>query len=146
MRLSPIQTLEERHDRLLVGALGRGKPTFVHPIVYIIIGPLVRLLDLRFQLVRQQHDILVSLRQQIIKLGIEHPNDLRGLIADDRLLLLVVQGRDREAAFILRVDLEVDVAEELVVGMQGIGCHIVPRNVFSSLFRKAPAQTEKGHS
>ena len=39
----------------------------------------------------------------MVERGVEHADDLTALIVDDRLGLLVPEGRDRETPFILRI-------------------------------------------
>ena len=49
-------------------------------------------------------------RKQTVEFGVEHADDLAGLIADDFVLLDVVEGRNREAAGVVGVDGEINVA------------------------------------
>jgi hypothetical protein len=51
------------------------------------------------------------LGEQVIKLCVEHPNDLAALIVDDGLVLLVPKRRNRKAADIIRVCLAVQVTQ-----------------------------------
>jgi len=47
----------------------------------------------------------------VVELGVEHANDLAGLVADDGVLLGIVERGHRETAFVVLVDVEVDVSE-----------------------------------
>lgn len=76
----------------------RSKAALVYTIVDVVIRPLVRGLDLVFEILGQEVQLLVLLRQEIIEFGIEHANDLAALIAHDLLLLLVIQRWNGETA------------------------------------------------
>jgi len=68
MFLYSVEGFEEGHHGLLVGFLSRGESGAVHPVVYIVVRPFVRFLDLLLQVLREQVDVLVFLREEIIKL------------------------------------------------------------------------------
>ena len=61
-------------------------------------------------MLRKEVDLLVLLRQNVVEFGVEHANDLAGLVAHNLLLLDVVECRYRKATFVLRVNREVNVA------------------------------------
>jgi hypothetical protein len=111
------------------GKDSRGKTGLVNTIVDVVVSPLVRLLDLRLQVLRQEVDFLVLLRQQVVELGVEHADDLAGLVADDRVLLGVVEGRDREAPLVVLVDVEVDVAQVREALVDGVRLDVLARLV-----------------
>ena len=79
---------------------------------------------------REQVYVLVLLRQEVVELGVEHADDLAGLVADDLLLLDVVQRGHGEAALVFRVDFEVDVAQVGVGRVDGVGPCVFARQLF----------------
>jgi len=89
----------------------RGKARLVDTVVDVVVSPLVRLLDLRLQILGQKHHILVLIVQQVVELSVEHADDLARLIADDGVLLCVVKRRDRESALVVFVHVEVDITQ-----------------------------------
>ena len=103
------QRLEKRVHGGLVGVLGGGETGLVDAVVDVVVGPFVRRVDLLLQRLGVQIHVLVFLGQEAIEFGIEHADDLTGLVADDFALLDVVEGRDGEAAFVFGVDLEINV-------------------------------------
>lgn len=100
-----------------------------HTIVDVVVRPFVGLLDVAFESVRQEVDVLVLVGQQVVEFMIEHADDLARLIADDALLLLVVEGRDGEATLVVLIDGEVDVAEMGEAVMERVGSDIFARRV-----------------
>ena len=81
---------------------------------------------------REEIDLLVLLWQEVIESRVEHTDDFGTLIADDLVLLLVVQRRHGEATRIGRIALEVDVAQMGVVGVDGIWrCKFLGYSLFS---------------
>ena len=107
----------------------RGETGLVHAIVDIVVRPLIRLLDLRLQVFRQEIDFLVLLGQQVVEFSVEHADDLAGLVADDRVLLGIVERRDREAAFVVLVHVEVDVAQVREALVDGVWLDVLARLV-----------------
>ena len=69
---------------------------------------------------------------------VEHSNDLAGLVADDRLLFLVVKRGDCKATRVVRLNVEVDISKMREIAMQWIGGHVVAGFVFV-LCGKAPS-------
>lgn len=82
-------------------------------VVDMIVHPLIREIDFRPQIRRVQVYIPELLRQQRIKLAIQHADNLTALVIDDRVQLFIPQHRDREAAGIMRVRGEIQLAEIL---------------------------------
>lgn len=60
------------------------------------------------------------------------------LIADDLVLLLVVQGGNREAPLVIRVHIEVNISKMGKILVNGIWGHIFSRQLLVGL-RKSPA-------
>ena len=83
------------------------------------------MLDLVLQIIRQQVKLLILLREQGVKLIIEHPDDLAGLVAHDLLLLLVVERRYRKAACIIFFCVKIDVSEMSKTVVQWIWRYVV---------------------
>lgn len=99
----------------------RGKARLVDTVVDVIVSPLVRLLDLRLQVLREKNHVLVLVVQQVVEFSVEHANDLAGLVAHDGLLLGIVKSRHREPTLIVFVHVKVDIAqmgEALVDGVR----------------------------
>lgn len=63
----------------------------------------------------------------MVECVVEHPDDLARFIADDAPLLLVVQRGDCEAAFVVRVVLEVNMAKMRILGVDRIRADVVAR-------------------
>lgn len=137
MRLRAVERFEECGDGFLVSFLGSGEARLVDAVVDVIIGPVISLLDVLLQIVREENHVFVFLGEEIVKLGVEHADDFRGLIADDRLVLLIVKGRDGEAALVFWVSGEVDIAQVRVFGVERVGSCIGARDLLI-LFGKAP--------
>ena len=115
--------------RLFGGCL-RCETRFVNTVVDIIIRPIIRSLNLRPQLLREQIDALEFLRKQFVEFGIEHPNDFGRFIADDFILLLIVQCRHGETTCIIRIDVEIDVAQVRKVFVERIRRYVVAGDLF----------------
>jgi hypothetical protein len=82
------------------------------------------------------------LRQNVVKGGVEHANDLARLIAHDLLLLDIVERRNGEATAVLRLDGEVDVAEVSEVWVMRVGGDILSRFIVRGS-GEAPAWEKK---
>jgi hypothetical protein len=124
MLLNPIQRLKQRNHILLIRLLRRGKPGLVHPVIDLVIVPLVGLVNLLPQILRVQVELFgILVVQKVIKLRVEHAQDLAALVVDDGLRLLVVQHGHGETPRVGRVGLVVDVAEvgEGLVAGYGVG-------------------------
>lgn len=62
---------------------------------------------------------------------VEHADDLARLVAHNLILLLVEERGDREAAFVVGVDVEVDVAEVREgLAVQRVGRYVVAGELF----------------
>jgi len=105
----------------------RGKTGLVDTVVDVVVSPLVRLLDLGLQVFGQEVDFLVLLREQVVELGVEHADDLAGFVADDGVLLGVVEGGDREAALVVSVHVEIDVAQVREALVDGVCLDVLTR-------------------
>jgi hypothetical protein len=103
--------------RLLVGLLGRRKPTAVHPVAKGL-ASVTRVQDIRdagggrilspivdvwvypgihvchFLLQAGREEVEVGVLCKLVELVVEHPHNLGRLVVDNRLLLLVPQDRD----------------------------------------------------
>lgn len=94
MCFNPIESLEEDVDVLLVSFLRAGETSLIDAVVDIIVHPLVELINVFLQRVRQESTsrmavLLELLWQKIVKLSVEHAYDLRAFVVDNRLVLLV---------------------------------------------------------
>jgi hypothetical protein len=107
----------------------RSEPRPINPIINIIINPLIHLLNLVLQLLGKKIQLLILILHQIVKRMVEHADNLTTLIADNLLLLLVVQRRDGKPAFVVRTLRKVNVAEMRVVWMQRIRRSIISGDV-----------------
>ena len=108
MPFQPIQTLKERIEILLISRLRGRKPTFIHPIINLLINPLIHLVNpspqpLRVKSSPRSIPLPHLLRQQRIKLRIKHPYNLTTLITHNRLFLLIPQTRYQIPTLILRI-------------------------------------------
>ena len=137
-----IQGFEELGDGLLVGFLGAnrmlvwildvmawqevpGKTRLVDTVVDVIVSPLVRLLDLRLQVLRKKNHVLVLVVQQVVEFCVEHANDLAGLVADNGLLLGVVKSGNREPALVVLVHVKVDITQVSETLVNGVGLDVL---------------------
>ena len=108
----------------------RCEARFVDPVVYIIIGPCVSLIDLLLQTLRKKIHILILGGQGIIELGVEHADDLARFVADDLTLLDVVKSRHGETSLVLRVDFEIDLTKMREAFVDRIRSHIFAWSLF----------------
>ena len=125
MLLSARQSFEQWANGGFVGLLRGGEAGLVDAIVDLVVGPFVRLVDLCAQRLGVQIHIPILFREQVVELGIEHADDLAGLVADDFALLGVVQRRYGEAAFVVRVNFKVDFTQVSEVLVDGVRRHVV---------------------
>ena len=109
--LRAVERFEQLGDGGLVGVLGRGEAGAVHAVVDVRVGPLVGGFDVLAEIGGEEVDLAVLLRQEVVELVVEHADDLGRFVVDDRLVLLVVEGRHGEAAVVIGVHGEVDLAE-----------------------------------
>jgi hypothetical protein len=108
---------------LFVSLLSGSESRLVNAVVDGVVDPSVQLVDLRAESLRVEVQVLLfPVREERVEAGVEEPDDLRGLVGDDRLRLGVVDDGDGEPGVVVRVDLEVDVPHvssselELVAG------------------------------
>mmetsp|Transcript_59628 Transcript_59628/g.189740 ORF Transcript_59628/g.189740 Transcript_59628/m.189740 type:complete len:314 (-) Transcript_59628:238-1179(-) len=88
-RLGAVQPLEKIPHGLLVGPLRRGESAPVHPVIYARIYPLVHLRLRRHHL----RGVEIQLRdfRELVEGAVKHDDNVRRLVADDGLGLLVPQ-------------------------------------------------------
>jgi hypothetical protein len=79
MFLDPIKRFEELHNGCIVRLLRGSKARAIHTIVDIVIGPLVRLLDLLPQDVWEEIYALVLLGEKVIELSYYQPRFSLGI-------------------------------------------------------------------
>lgn len=120
MGFYPVETVEQGSHIFLICLLSRREPRFIHPVIDIIIRPLIRLLNLLLQILREQVDRAILLINDIIELGVEHSDDLGGLVGDDGVLFFVPEGGDGEATGVVFVCGKVEVAEVGEVWVEGV--------------------------
>lgn len=81
-----------------------------------MVRPLVRCVDAAAELLREEIEMAVfRIGEQTVKGVVKHADDFGALVTHDGLLFLVVEGRHREAAFVVGLGVEVDVAEVCAV-------------------------------
>lgn len=127
MCFNPIESLEEDVDVLLVGFLRAGETSLVDAVVDVVVHPLVELIDVFLQRVRQESTswmalLLKLLWQNIVKLSVEHAYDLRAFVVDNRLVLLVPQSGHQDSTFIPRFCFLVELAMACE-SVQGVFLH-----------------------
>lgn len=138
MGFGVIERFEEGVDVFLVGFLGGGEAGFVHAVVDVVVGPIVGFVDFVLEGSGEEIDGFVLLGQQVVELGVHHADDFGGFVADDGFFLLVPEGGDSEAAAVVLVDLEVELAEVGVVWMEGVFGYVLAGDLLA-FFDEAPA-------
>lgn len=109
MRLGSVQRLEESDDIPLVGLLRGREARFVHPVVDEVILPPIHFVNLPPQILGIQiQRSLLGVVDEVVELGVEHPQDLAALVVDNRVRDLVIQHGHGESTPVIRVDLEVN--------------------------------------
>ncbi len=68
MLLDSVQSFEQRIEVLFHGILGRGEAGLVDAVVDEVVGPGVRLFNGLLEIFWEKNNVLVLLRQQVIKL------------------------------------------------------------------------------
>ncbi len=91
--------------------MGGGEARFVNAVVDIVVSPIIDSFDLLLKVGGEEIEFGVLFGEEVVKFVVEHPDDLRGFVGDDGLVLFVVEGGDCEAAAIVRIDVEIDVAK-----------------------------------
>lgn len=120
MRFGAVERFEELCHCGLVGFLGGGEAGAVDAVVDVVVGPLVGLFDLFLEVGGEEVDGGFGGREEGVEGVVHHANDLGGFVGDDFVLEFVVQGRDGEAAGVVGVDGEVDVAEVREFGVERV--------------------------
>ena len=92
--LDLVQGLEQGNERPLVGLLGACKAAAVNAVVDLVVDPRVDLVDLLG--LGRRIEIAVG-RAELAEFTVQHLDDLRGLVADDRSLLSIPEHRNRRA-------------------------------------------------
>lgn len=149
MGLDFVERGEEGGHGALVGLLCRRKAGFVHPVIDGVVGPFVGGFDVGAERRGVEVCVFVSRGESVVEGVVEHADDFGALqadsvasasalgvlfgqshlVADDRLRLLVIQRRDREAALVLRVDGEVDIAQMREIRVEGVRRDVVAGEV-----------------
>lgn len=138
MGLGAVEGAEESEHVLLVGGLARCEAGLVDAVVDLVVGPGVCVFDGGFEVGGEQIDGAVGLVEEVVEFGVEHAQDVCGFVADDLVLFFVVQGRHGEAAGVVGVDLEVDLAQVGVFWVQRVFGYVFAGAVLV-VFDKAPA-------
>lgn len=102
----------QQRDGQVPGSL-RSKSTLINPIVNIVVRPLIHLINLLLQILRQKLNIFILVREQVVEGMIQHPDNFRGLVGNDFVLDFVVEGWDGEAPGVVGFDGEIDVSQVL---------------------------------
>ena len=116
-----VEGLEELGHGGFVGGLRGGEARAVDAVVDVWVRPFVGGFDFLLEVRGIEVDVAVLLGEQVVELVVEHADDLGGFVGHDGLVLFVVEGRDGEAAVVVGVHGEVDVAEVREVGVEGVG-------------------------
>lgn len=61
----------------------------------------------------------------MVELSVEHANDLAGLVADNGLLLGIVESRNSESALVVLVHVKVDIAQVGEALVDGVGLNVL---------------------
>ena len=158
MFFNAVEGVEEWVHGGFVGGLSGGKPGFVDAVVDVVVGPVVGCFNFRLEVLGKKVDIFVFLGNDVVELGVKHADDLARLDVDDRLadltgkicnisraylvadnlvLLDIVEGRHCEAASIIGADIEIDLSQMSKIWVDRVWCHIVSGNLLIR-FCKAP--------
>lgn len=108
----------------------RGESGLVDSVVDVVVGPFVPFVDFLSKVFGQEVHVLGFFGEQVVEFGVEHADDLARFVADNLALLDVVEGWYREAAFVFGIDFEVDVAQVGEIWVDGVGRHVVARELF----------------
>src|SRR6185437_6603506 len=121
-RLEPVEGLEQGPERLLVSRLGHRESGAINPVVDGSVDAGVDLVDLGPKIAR----IVVARRGAgSIEGMIEHADDFRRFVVDDRVRLSVPQHRHCDAAAVVGPRLDVEGAQ-LLGAEDGVGNHARP--------------------
>lgn len=122
--LGAVEGPEEGGDGFLVGRGGGGEAGLVDAVVDLVVGPFVSSVDFGAEGLRVEVDGGVVRGEEAVEGGVEHAEDLRGLVGDDARGLGVVEGGHQEAAVVGGVLGEVNVAEVGEVRVDGVWAHV----------------------
>jgi hypothetical protein len=100
--LAPIQRGKERLKSRFVGLLRDGEPASVYAVIDVRVHPAVDVVDGGSQMLRVEVHLGV-LRNAIVELVVEHPDDLGAFVADDLLRSRVPEHGDGVSAGVGRV-------------------------------------------
>lgn len=132
--LGAIEAREQFAHVVLVCLLGGGEARLVHAVVDVVVRPGVCLVDFVAEPLRVQVDVAVGrlelFGQQVVELGVQHTDDLGGLVGHDGLLLLVPEDRHGEARGVVAVRGEIEVAQVCEVRVQGLRGGVFAGDVF----------------
>ena len=124
VRLGAVQAAEQRGDGGLVRVGRGGEAGLVHAVVDVVVGPVVGALDLGPEVLREQVHRRPRQGQLAVEDAVEHADDLARLVGHDPVRLPVVQRGHQEAARVVRILGEVDVAQVRVLRVQRVRPHV----------------------
>lgn len=151
--LCPIVVRAGRGAEVFVGAVEGGEKVadggfvyfllgcnaaLVDPVVDVVVSPLICFLDLSAQILRQKIDDGVLLGEKFVEFGIQHTDNLAGLVVDDPVRLCVIENGNREASRKIGVYGEVEVGQPSVIGMDRVRADVLAGKQLI-LCGKAPA-------
>jgi hypothetical protein len=118
MLFNSIQSLKKVNNSFLVRLLRFCKSRFVDAVVDRVVYPLIHFIYFTFELWRKESglsfvDLSLLRRKQVVESGVEHPNNLTALIADNGLVLLVPQCRYQDSSSVRRVCFHIQIAQIL---------------------------------
>ena len=110
--LQTLQRFKHLSNRFVIRFLAGGETCLVDTVVDVVVNPAVQLVNFLSQLSR----IIISGTGAVrVKGGIEHADDFRRLIADNRLVFLVPQHRHGNAPGVVRIGAQIELVKEIVV-------------------------------
>ncbi len=117
--LETLQRFKHLSDRFVIRFLAGGETGLVDTVVDVVVNPAVQLVNL----ITQFNRVIISGTSAVrIKCGIEHADDFRRLIADNRLVFLVPQHRHGHATGVMRIGAQIELVQEIVVIQFVAGC------------------------
>ena len=158
MFFDAVEGAEEWVHGSFVGGLRSGEAGFVDAVVDVIVGPVVGCFNFRLEVLGEKVDVFVLLGNDIIEFGVKHADDLAGLDVDDRLakstgeicgfssaylvadnfvLLDVVESRHCETTSIIGANIEIDISQMSEIRVVRVRCHVVSGDLLIR-FCKAP--------
>lgn len=107
-----FQRFKHLSDRFVIRFLAGGETGLIDTVIDVVVNPAVQFINFLAQL----HRIVISGTGAVrVKRGIEHADDFRRLIADNRLVFLVPQHRHGHAPGVVRIGAQIELVEEIVV-------------------------------